>query len=378
MTRRIPAILLGLAAAAAFAAPAGAVSIPREHAQFSSARILNGQLVWFQRNNRYKSRKHKDPIVKAGVGGLYARALSSKRVERVYLPPTGQKIVSFRTGGGRIVVGLATISKSGRGPSEVVELTPGPAPWAARQIVSDPDVTDANICRSRVELIGVQPDGRVIVQRDRIEGRGADCALARQAGELIAFAKDGTTTTLTSRKSGWANAALWSLLPMIQPTESDWLIQFTPSGWGWGYGVPVSVLNSATGDAKTYPSASNVVTRAETLSSGAVLLSTGWYEAQLLPSPADPTVTRTLWRSENEDWFHACGDQILEIARSWWRPHQGKWRMYLRNNSGMTTTRLDEKLAPGTIFDACDATTAVFHRIRRDGSAHQWTVRLGD
>lgn len=376
MIRRSLALVVALSALLVISASAGAVNLPKNQSDFMSAQILDGRLVWFQRNHRFDNQKNRPPKVKEGVGALYARVLTAKKAEKVYLPPKGQKIVSFKTGGGRIVVGLATISESGRGPSQIVELTPGATtPWAAKPLAADPDTTDAATCQSRVELIAAQPDGDVLVQHDKLEGRGKDCVLARQVGQITAYAKDGTARQLAARKSGWANSQEWDLLPTLLPTANDWMLQVVSEDFDWN--VPVSTWNAESGEYKPMNTDIDEVDRAEPLSGGGLVLRAWWYFHRVMPVPSNPVVSHSLWRIGYESWFHACGSQIVEFSRAWDRPNHGKWSIYLRNSSGKTTSKLDAKLAMGTVFDTCDQNTAVFHRARHDGGAHQWAVKLG-
>lgn len=376
MRRAVLTLLLAVVAAVALTAPAGAVNIPPAHSFFSSGQIVGGRFVWFQRNNHYKWYKHRPPHIKAGVGALYARGLTDKKEQRVYLPPKGEKIVGFKTGGGRILVGLAKIVKEGSvTPTEVVEITPSEtAPWPAKTLASDPDTRDATTCRSRVELVGVKSDGDAILQHDRLEARGPECALARQVGQLTSYAKDGAVTPLQTRKSGWSNGLVWTLLPTLRPTDGDWMLQLISSGWGED--TAVSSLNSVSGEAKIYADESESLVRTEPLTGGGLLLRVWWDGGFLMPSLANPSETMRLWRAGHETWFHACGSQLIEIARSWRRPHHGKWKIYLRNGSGKTTAKLKARLPLGTMFDACDQNTALFHRARHDDGAHQWAVRL--
>lgn len=376
MTRRIFIAALSLGLLLAVATSAGAVNLPKNQSDFTSAQIVDGRLIWFQRNHRFDHRKNKPPKVKVGVGALYARVLTSKKAERVYLPPKGQRIVSFKAGAGRVVVGLATIAKDDRGPSQVVELKPGAAlPWPATPLAADPDTTDAGTCRSRVELVSIQPSGDVLVQHDKLEARGKDCVLTRQVGQITAHAKDGSSRQLGVRRSGWANAQLWNLLPAIHASGGDWMMQSVAEDYDWS--VPVSVWNSQTGDFKAMDTDLDELDRVEPLSGGGMVLGSWWYFSRVMPDPANPADVRDLYRAGNETWFHACGSKIIEIARSWNRPNHGKWSIYLRNSSGKTVKKLAAKLAMGTVFDACDQDTAVFHRVRHDGGAHQWAVKLG-
>lgn len=371
------AILAGMIAAVAIfccAGTAGAVDLPRNQASFSSAQVVDGKLIWFQRNDRKIHSNHGQELYREGVGALYARALDSKTAERVYLPPKGQRIVAFKAAAGRIAIGLATIAKGDHGPTSVAELTPGPVPWKASTLSTASDAVDAKSCGSRVGLLAIRANSDLLVQSTTLEPRGKDCILSRQVAQLQAIPKSGPVVELASRKSGWSNEKLWNTLPALFPVNGDWLPQMR--GGYFGAQSPISVWNFVTGERKLFSSEFGESRRTEATTGGGLLLRNWDDEYKFLPNLSEPNAVSTLKRQGSSVWIHACGSSLLEISRPRKSGFSGKWKIYIRDANGKTQRKLKAKLNAGTMFDACDQNTAVFHRWRHDGGAHQWAVSL--
>lgn len=374
MRRALLIALTVVAASLVGAATAGAVDLPRKQASFSSAQLMGGKLIWFQRNSRKVHSNHGQEIYKYGVGALYARDLDSKKAERVYLPPKGQRVVAFKAAAGRVVIGLATIAKGDRGPTSVAELTQGAAPWKASMLIADDDTINAQTCGSRVGLYAIKPNGDVLVQSTKLEARGKDCILSRVVAQLHSLPKSGPVVDLATRKSGWSNEQLWGALPTLYPVNGDWQPQM--SGSFFGSLTPVSVWNDVTGEGKAFNAEIDDAQRIEATTTGGLLMRTWEEQYKLIPDLGQPNILSTLSREESWTWFHACGSSLIEISRPYSAGFGGKWRIYIRDSNGKVQRKLKAKLAAGTMFDGCDQNTAVFHRWRHDGGAHQWAVSL--
>lgn len=374
--RRLAFIIFAAVALSAGAAgQAAAVDLPPNRSSFSSAQLLDGKFLWFQRNNRPKKATKKDPYgYTPGVGAIYSRQLTAKKAQRVYLPPKGSRIVAFKANAGRVVVGLAPREEGGRGPSSIVELTPGDAtPWQATTLASATDAVDQQTCGSRVELIAVQSDADALIQESSLEARGKDCVLSRQVSVVSSYPKSGAPMTLGTRTAGWSAKPRWNLLPALFPANGDWLPSFVGSYDG-GY-APASTWNP-TADSKKLFRTDHEISRSEPTTEGGIL-ARGWgANATLYPSLADPANAIRLKRDKATSWFRVCGSSILEITRKRSAKRSGKWSLLIRNASGKTERRLTKKVNAGTMFGACDQTTAVFHRWRYNGGVRQWSVSL--
>lgn len=368
-------IFAAVALSAGSAGQAGAVDLPANQSQFSSAQLLDGKFLWFQRNDRPKKATKKERYAYTpGVGAIYSRQLTAKKAQRVYLPPKGSRIVAFKANAGRVVVGLAPREEGGRGPSSIVELTPGETtPWTATTLASAADTIDQETCGSRIELIGVQSDADALIQESSLEARGKDCVLSRQVAVVSSYPKSGAPVTLGTRSSGWSPKPRWNLLPALFPANGDWLPSFV--GTYDDVFAPASTWNPSANSKKLF-TADYAISRSEPTTEGGIL-ARGWgANAMLYPSLADPSKVIRLKRDKATSWFRVCGSSILEITRKRSAKRSGKWSLLIRNASGKTERRLSKKLNAGTMFGACDQTTAVFHRWRYNGGVRQWSVSL--
>ncbi|MGH2960431.1 MAG: hypothetical protein ACRDKE_12555 [Solirubrobacterales bacterium] len=374
--RRLALIIFAAGALAAIAAgpAAAAVDLPAKQSRFTSPQLLDGKFLWFQRNDRSKPTK-KDPYnYTPGVGAIYARDLTAKEAQRVYLPPKGSKIVSFKAAAGRVVVGLAPTTKDGRGPSSIVELTPGATtPWPASPLEVADDKIDQQVCGSRVELITVQSDGDALIQKSSLEARGKDCVLTRQVAEVSSLPRSGPPVVLGTRKSGWNMEKRANLLPTLFPANGDWLPVFV-GVWDGMYST-ASTWNPS-GDSRKLFDDDTLLYRSEPTAEGGIL-TRGWGSDYVFyPNLGDPNTTIPLKRDGATSWFHVCGTSFIEITRKRSAGFSGKWNIMIRNSAGQTERKLTAKLNAGTLFDTCDQNTAVFHRWRHDGGVRQWSVSL--
>lgn len=360
-----------------FAPASGAVNLPASQSSFASAQVVGGTLIWFQRNDRVTHKKHGGRLITKGVGAIYARPLTATKARRVYLPPAGQRIVAFKATNARIAVGLSAISKNGHAASDVIELTDaGPNAWPAKTLASETDPAEQDNCGRRVELAGVNDAGEILVQRATLESRGEGCALVRQVGQLTAYDAGGTARELKTRTSGWSAAVKWGLLPAIQPAGGDWMLQSLPQR---DSSSPVSLWNAGSDESKTYTSSLGIIDRAEPIAGGGLMLRAYFQAVNVVVDPSDlkSITTASLFDYERTSWYHACGARLLEIHRTY-RSKSGKWKLTLRDTNFDAVRTLPAKLARGTVFDACDGNSAVFHRARKHGGVHQWTLRLAD
>ncbi len=377
--KKLALIASAVLAALALAASAGAVNLPPSQSQITSASIQDGRILWFQRNDRVSHKKRGGRLIKRGVGAIYARALDSKQATRVYMPPPGNRIVSFKARSGRIVLGLATIAKDDRGPSSIVELTASQEPnWSARTLATESDPIDGVNCGSRVHLVDVRSDGKVLAERSRLEARGDNCLLVRQHSSLISLDADATEAPIGVRTSGWASERKWNLLPSLIPIATDALLQLQDSSNGMRY--PTSLWTPADDALRSVPGTTIGATLIEPLGSDALLLRAWSFSAEVLAPASDPMKVTALANEESvrNSWYRACGNRLLEIHRRYgYRPGIPKWKLTLRKPDGEAIRTLKQKLPAGAAFDACDQSTAVFHRPRHDGGIRQWAVSLG-
>ncbi len=361
------------------AAPAGAVNLPPSQSQVTSASIQDGRILWFQRNDRVKHKKRGGRLIKRGVGAIYARALDSKRAARVYMPPPGNRIVSFKARAGRIVLGLATIAKDNRGPSSIVELTPSQEPtWSARTLATDADPIDGVDCGSRVHLVDVRSDGKVLAERSRLEARGDSCLLVRQHSALISLDADATEALVGERASGWASERKWNLLPSLIPIATDALMQLQDSVNGMRY--PTALWMPADDKLRSVPGTTIGANLIERLGDESLLLRAWSFSAEVLAPASEPMKLTALANEESwrNSWYRACGNRLLEIHRRYgYRPGIPKWQLTLRTPDGEAIRTLKQKIPAGAAFDACNQSTVVFHRPRHDGGIRQWAVSLG-
>lgn len=360
------------AAFLAVAAPAGAVDLPKSQSHLASAQIVNGTLVWFQRNDRVRHKKRGGRLITKGVGAIYARPLDSKKATRVYMPPAGSRIVDFKVRSGRIAVGLATIAKGDRGPSSIVELTPGAGAWTSSTLATEPDA-DATGCGQRVRLVGFRPSGTVLAERTALTGRNGQCMLVRQESSLISVQSAESETVLGKRVSGWASAVKWNLLPALLPTNEQFVLQMLTSSNGIRYAG--SRWDPATNDYSIPPAEATFGSLVQVFGDGKVLLREGQFLAGVLDTakPSMSFMSLIGGGVPAEIWYRACGDQLLEIKRSW---RSSKWRLKLRNGDGEAVRSIKVKIPHGASFDACDANVAIFHRPKRSGGIRQWAVDL--
>lgn len=375
--KRVLLGLLLLTALATWATPAAAVNLPRSQARPTSAAIVNGTLVWFQRNDRVRHMRHGGRAISPGVGAVYARALSSKHTARIYVPPKGSRIVGFNAGAGRVVVGLATVAEGDRGPSSLTELIPNAGEWTANTLISEDDPAAAGSCGARVTLVGIDSHGTILGQRTRMDARGEGCVLVRQESKLIGLPIGGSETVLGLRKSGWSGAIRWNLLPDLWPLGDGATLQLSTDMVEDRSAISTWVPSSDHFAAIT--SEVPIVERIERLGDS-VLLRFGWVEAGVLAQAGDHASYQSVLDYENgRNWYRACGDRLLVINRSWRAAkRRAKWRLTLRSSDGEVQRTLGQKVPNGALLDACDQNVAVFHRPRHDGGIKQWAVKLGD
>lgn len=377
--RRFAAILIATSVSLLSAvAVSPAANLPSSNRQIASAGLVNGSIVWFQRNDRLRHLPRGGRLIRRGVGGVYARALNAKRVQRIFTPPVGSRIDSFVAANGRVVVGLVTTAKGDRGPSSVVELSAGADGWNASTLVSQTDDPTPESCGDRVTLEAIAGDGTAYVERTRLASRGEGCMLLRQESELVGLSKSGAEHSAGQRKSGWASAREWDLLPSLQPLDGLGFLQIGeyPSGTR----ATLSSWDPSTNNFAPIQGELPPAERIEPLGAGRVLVRNLRYEAAVYdPASADRRVTNLIGYNAGRQWFRACGDRLLEIHRRDGRRKstRRKWRLRLRQADGEVARSLKMKLPDGTMFDACDRQTAVFHRVRHDGRISQWAIKLG-
>lgn len=362
-----------LVACLVLAPQAGAADLPASQSQITSGQLVDENLIWFQRNDRVRHRKHGGRLITPGAGAIYARPLANKNAARIYVPPKGSAIVGFNASAGRVIVGLASSDFDPHGASSAVELVRSGASWSARPIAEQP--ADPSGCGRKVRLTGIAPSGEVVIQRVVLEGRGENCLLTREQARLISLPQAGGEVELGARTSGWASSSDTPLLAELTPLNGAEMLQVFPGESGDFVGA---VWRPASGQ---YSRVSNILSGNEIvqpLDATHIFLRNWRVSAGVVDIGKHPAALTDLGGGDSYiSWFRPCGSRLLEIRRSAYGSNpRSKWILKLRDISGNPLKTLTAKLVRGTTFDACNRNTAVFHRPRKGGGIRQWAVNL--
>lgn len=385
------AATIALMAAAAGQSSAATLA-PTAGINMTSVSLNGSDVYWFQRTMRDFNFPPRIPGTIAPIpaeasqrgsrvefdagGRVLHREIGSPTVSVVFKPTDGLSIVGFAARGGRVVVGLSSDEERAR--TSLVELIRTGTGWTEKVLLSRVGGEQGGVCDSRVRLVNVDSTGGVVYSEETVDGRNGKCDLVRVSTAFKRLAPDGVTTDLHITKSGWA---------VEQADVEEFSLRAGPGAWyarSEGGDTFFGALNVETGRTSQAPMMVSSAGRLEITKDGRVLRQAFTEQKRrffiLNRTPENFSDRVNFQRGGHTTWFHICGEKVLEISRKRKPRKRGGgrfWYLHVRNFDAVVERQLPAKLPRGTVFNGCDAETALFSRTVRKGRVRQVAVPLG-
>lgn len=370
--------VVALTAAAAETPAANAATLSERQATgLPSAQIDGSAVYWFQHVADRKTGR-------VGGGRILRRELGAATPEVIFEAGRDKRVTGFNAARGRVAVGTQNVRT---GASQVLEIRQTGAAWSSTSLAGRTGTRQGDVCFSIARVITVNVASEIVVEDLQLLGRDGKCGdsdIKRPQSTLFAIAADGTTRTLVERKGAWTLTGEIATIPDLTWGAGDWLF-FSLDGAD--FVEPAGLLNIDTGQSVAMFDPPSPPSHMEVSAGGRTITNVDGQSTILRTDPQNPDFSINFSRPHLSRWLHFCGEKILEISRRghpWadWPsrkhkyPNGSRWNLYILSLDGQRERRLPDRLHRGTVFETCDANTAVFYRGLRNGRTRQFSLSL--